>query len=71
MAWKTQSCWMKCPFFLSKYRRVIEDLPGNLDRLSRVMIRNRKREVLKGEVVDRKAYKVEVISTPQKNHFTI
>ena len=52
--------------FLSEYRGVIEDLPRSLDRLSRVMIRNRKREVLKGEIVDRKAYKVEVRPTSEE-----
>ena len=54
---------------VSKCREVFDTLPQNTHRLSQVMIRNRKREVLKGEVVDRKAYKVEVIPTPAERLF--
>ena len=54
---------------VSNYREVFDTLPQTMHRLSQVMIRNRKREVLKGEVVDRKAYKVEVRPTSVEKLF--
>lgn len=54
---------------ITKYYEAIEPLSKNLHRLSRIMIRNRKREVLKGEIVERRAYKVEVTPTPEEAEF--
>lgn len=52
--------------FLSAHRDIICDWIGRQHKLSQVMIRNRKREVLRGEIVDRHAHKVRVVMTEEE-----
>lgn len=51
---------------LDEYYESFQGLETSLHPLCQVMVRNRKREVLRGEVVDRKAYKIEVVPTPEE-----
>lgn len=55
--------------FLYVQREAICDWIGRQHKLSQVMIRNRKREVLRGEIVDRRAYKVQVVLTSEEREF--
>ncbi len=52
--------------FVFKYREGLGSWFECQHKLSQVMIRNRKREVLKGEFVERRAYKVQVNLTTQE-----
>lgn len=54
------------PLSLVDHREPFHSWVEQHHKLSQVMIRNRKREVLKGEFVERRAFKIQVVLTPEE-----